>query len=437
MIGDPGPNAASGSPADPANRPLSGIDVNLQASRRTVVDRGRIVHVSADYPDTIRPAKTRAIESFVHLADSAFDQEVISLNRADVGFGFVSSVLLHPLRPRLDVQVGTRLGRTTPVLYHAPGKGLYHATMLRQVGEWLAERLSGGERPALIVGHKLTFEGLAVAEAARLLDVPYALTIQGDSDLKVLDSRPDLRASIGTCFHNAAVVVAIAPWALARVTGHLGERQGPTMVVPCAVSSDRCIAPRLDGDGLISVFHLRNSRRKNLGGMAQAITRPAPRSVGARLAIVGDGTAAEVGAAAAMAGGRARGLVTFEGHLPLAEIPARMNRASGYVMPSLRESFGLVFIEALMAGTPIAYPRAWSVDGFFDDLPFAIPVAARSIDSIADAMARLVRDERMMKRALARWQEQGGADRFRADHIAASYIEALSVGADSAVPRVA
>jgi glycosyltransferase involved in cell wall biosynthesis len=106
-------------------------------------------------------------------------------------------------------------------------------------------------------------------------------------------------------------------------------------------------------------------------------------------------------------------------------MPARMNRATGFVMPSQRESFGLVFIESLMAGTPIAYPRPWAVDGYFDDQPFALAVDPRSVDAIADAMARLVRDEATMKTALARWQDSGGPARFSTAVIARDYIAAL------------
>ena len=399
--------------------------------------RAWIVHVSADFPDTINPAKTRAVESFVRLADPAFDQDVISLNRVGVGARFVASMARNPWRPVLDISASTTSERTTPVAYRAPGKGVYHVTMLRQVGEWLAEQLAQGERPALLVGHKLAFEGLAVAEAARLLGIPYALTIQGNSDCKVLGSRPDLRRSIGACFHGAAVVVALAPWALTQVTAHLGERQGPTRVIPCAVVSNTLIAPRIGGDGLLSVFHLHNRRLKNLERMAKAIARPALRAAGAQLAIVGDGTAKQVEFAHALVARHTREHVTFEGALPLAEVPARMNRATGYIMPSLRESFGLVFIEALMAGTPIGYPMGCAVDGYFDGMPFAIPVDACSVDAIADAMARMVRDEARLKTTLAQWQDTGGASRFCADAIASAYIEALSIAIANDTPRAA
>ena len=427
----PGPARPDADPA-PACTPHSGAQ-----SVRAPTTRARIVHVSADLPDTVNPAKTRAIETLIGLAQSAFDQQVFSLNRANVGAAFWTSLAFHPSRPRLDVQTGPAGPATTPLVYRAPGKGIYHVSMLRQLGEWLAERLAGGERPALIVGHKLTFEGLAVAEAARLLDIPYALTIQGNSDLKVLDRRPDLRARIAACYHGAAVAVAFAPWAVARVTAHLGARQGPTMIIPCAVANDRCVPPRTDGDGLISAFHLFNYRLKNLGRMARAISRPGPVAAGARLGIIGTGTPAEIDAAQTLAMRHGHGAVVLEGALPLQAMPGRMNRATGYIMPSLRESFGLVFIEALMAGLPIAYPRGWAVDGYFTDLPFAIPVEARSIDSIADAMARLVRDEGQLKQALARWQETGGADRFRTDHIAARYIEALHLAVAGGRPDAA
>ena len=40
------------------------------------------------------------------------------------------------------------------------------------------------ERPDLIVGHKLTIEGIAVRRAAEALRTPYALALQGGTDQK-------------------------------------------------------------------------------------------------------------------------------------------------------------------------------------------------------------------------------------------------------------
>ena len=43
-----------------------------------------------------------------------------------------------------------------------------------------------------------------------------------------------------------------------------------------------------------------------------------------------------------------------------------LNGYTALVLPTLRETFGMVYIEALFAGVPILYSQDRGVDGFFD-----------------------------------------------------------------------
>jgi len=388
-----------------------------------LVPAGRVVHVTADFPDAHQPGKTRAIESLVRMVDDRLDNEIVSLNRTGTLRGFMGDWARNPGLPRLRVIDRGLADRVNPVCYDAPPGGLFHARMLTQLGDWLANRLAGGPRPALLVGHKLTVEGIVVRHAAKLLGLPYALSIQGDTDTKILGARPDLRRLFARCFHEAAVVFPFAPWALTRVEAMLGPRLGETTILPCPVANDAMIAPRPGGDGLISAFHLQSHRRKNFAALAVASDRLLGTFPDARLAIVGGGSARDREQCEKISS--AHRAIVLEGPRPLADMPGRFNRAAGFVLASRRESFGLVFVEALFAGLPVAYPKGWAVDGFVDDLPFALPVDNRSTDSIADAMIRLVRDESAFKQALAEWQRGKGPDRFRRATIAGDFAAGL------------
>lgn len=397
-----------------------GVDM---ASAPPVATGGHIVHVSADYPDRWQPAKTHAIESLIRLVDDRFDNRIVSLNRHAPGASFVPAILRNPLRPRLAIAAEEWVDGVLPVRYDAPGRGIYHHAMLYRLGDWLADRLAAGPRPDLLVGHKLTLEALAVARAAQLMGVPYALAIQGNTDRRILAARPDLRARFARTFHGAAMVFHCAPWALAMVEAQLGTRKGPVALVPYPVDNDAILPPRAGGEGLLTVFHLRNYRLKNLARMAQASSLAARVVPATRLAVVGGGSPAQVAACEALLAGHP---ATIEGALPIDRIPARLNRARGFVLASLRESFGLVFIEALLAGVPIAYPADRAVDGHFDGAGFAIRVKSRSVGEIAEAMVRLMRAEAAMKAALAQWQTSPAATIFKRKAIGDAFAEGLA-----------
>jgi hypothetical protein len=228
----------------------------------------RVVHLTADFPDPVAPRKTAAIRRLVDLTADRFDHFVISLNRRSPGWpGFV-----RPALGDADLALEAELFDYGEAwTYRAPPKGIWHRTMLESLGDALATRLGeAGPKPELIVGHKLTIEGIAVARAANRLGVPYALSIQGNTDTQVLTARPDLRRRLAQVFHEAAVVFPFAPWALRQVEAVLGARSGPTSLLPCAREQDVLIPPRASGNGLVSAFHLEHWRIKNFAGMLAA-----------------------------------------------------------------------------------------------------------------------------------------------------------------------
>ena len=109
-----------------------------------------------------------------------------------------------------------------------------------------------------------------------------------------------------------------------------------------------------------------------------------------------------------------------------AALRSYMNKAKALVMPSRAESFGLVFVEALFSGLPIIYPAGTAIDGYFDGLPFALRVDARSPEAIADAIAQAIEHEADMKAALADWQQTNDAKQFTRPAIAATLRQGWS-----------
>lgn len=387
----------------------------------------RIIHISGDFPDQFQPAKTPVIQSLVDLTAQQFDHRVFSINRRSPSVAeFVSSFRLGTAAPKLAV-AHQPFSHGIAVEYLAPPKGLFHATMLHQLGEWLATAIGRTDQPALLVGHKLAIEGIAVRIAADRLDVPYALSIQGDTDTKILAARPDLHRELGRVFHGAAIAFPFTPWSLQQVEKQLGKRHGPVCLLPCPTELDTPLPP-VPGDGtLLSVFHLKNRRRKNLHGMIAAMRILGNRTDRLVLAIAGGGNDADMTQCISAAKGMET--VRFEGRVDRIALQSRMNQATGFVLPSLRESFGLVFVEALFAGLPVIYPAGTAIDGYFDDLPFAIRVDANSPQQIAAAMNRLVFEEASLKAALADWQASEDAHRFTRPVIARQFANGLATAA--------
>jgi glycosyltransferase involved in cell wall biosynthesis len=382
----------------------------------------RILHVSADFPDPLVPNKTPVIETFLRLTGDTFDHRVISINRRALAG-------LAGILPGTHAAVAefAPFAWGECLTYAAPGRGLFHRSHLVRLGDAIADRLRGAPLPDLVVGHKLTVEGIVVQRIAERTGLPFAITVQGNTDAKILAARPDLAPCFRTIFHAARGVTAFAPWAIDLLEAKLGKRSGPVAMIPCPTELDTPLAPRAGGNGLLSVFHLHGHANKNLAGMAEALRILDRRGRARVLAIGGGGSEADLAAARRNAGD-APGLV-FEGPLPREAVAARMNAATAFVLPSFRESFGLVFVEALFAGLPIIYPKGAAVSGWFDDCPFALGVPAREPEALAAAMDTAVREEGQLKAALAEWQAAGGLERFGRSAIARDYAAALNAAA--------
>lgn len=396
----------------------------------------RVVHLSGDFPDPVDAAKSPVVRALAQLTEGEVSHEVYSINRRSPSAGgLLGAMLRSPRSPKLEIASDDfRWGegdqaRGHAVVYRAPPRGLFHATMLHRLGDWLAEDLHG--RPCdLLVGHKLAIEGVAVRRASRRLQIPYALSIQGNTDEKILRARPDLRRLFAAVFHEAQVVMPFAPWALSAAEKRLGRRDGPVRMLPCPTDLDVPLAP-VPGDGsVVTAFHLRNHTVKNLDNLVRAARILHARGEQFSLDVIGGGDAQVMRLCSDMAAGLPE--VRFAGPADRAALRSRFNAASGFVLPSRRESYGLVFIEALFAGLPIAYPAGAAVDGYFDGMRFALRIDSKDPSAIADAMLHLVSEEAALKAELADWQGSLHARKFMRSQIAATYLEALSLAARAA-----
>jgi len=84
--------------------------------------------------------------------------------------------------------------------------------------------------------------------------------------------------------------------------------------------------------------------------------------------------------------------VMFHGNIgSISELKNIYNQSHIFVMPALRETFGLVYIEALSQGLPIIYCRGEGVDGFFDEGSVGCAISPNSIKQVGDAIFNILK----------------------------------------------
>jgi glycosyltransferase involved in cell wall biosynthesis len=103
-------------------------------------------------------------------------------------------------------------------------------------------------------------------------------------------------------------------------------------------------------------------------------------------------------------------------------------------LPSHRESFGMVFVEALLAGCPVLGPAGFAIDGYLPDGAAGLFVESHDEVAIAEGLDRMLREEEAFKQRLSALQADGALDMFRARAIAETYAAALSAAMAAGKP---
>ncbi|UJF34582.1 glycosyltransferase family 4 protein [Paenibacillus hexagrammi] len=96
-----------------------------------------------------------------------------------------------------------------------------------------------------------------------------------------------------------------------------------------------------------------------------------------------------------------------------------MDESDIFVMPSYKETFGIVYIEAMSRGLPLIYTKNEGIDGFFNNGEVGLPVDPFDINEIVESIKKIAykNDEQLSNNCIL------NAKRFNWRSIANEYLE--------------
>ena len=373
----------------------------------------RLLHLTADHPDSIQPHKTPAVSGLLATATWA-DNLVVSLNRSASPAGTDRFI---------DDGAGVLATRYLGLPY---GIGL--AQWMAQVARRVETQLGRmGRQIDLIHAHKLTFEGLAAQALGQRLGVPHVVTVRGHTDHRVVAAKPLLRARYRDILQSAGRVFFIAPWSLRRLQEQLDIEIPHAVMLPnICRRMDQPQAMGAPTNRFVSLFHFKNWRVKNIENVFAAVARLQQAGVDVGLDVIGAADDAQLGAMQALA--TRHGVARWVRCLPAmthAQLQGQLGQYAGLVLPSYPETFGMVYIEALSAGLPVIHARDSGVDGYFSDPLLASSVDHRDPSSIATAMHQLLQRTDLSRAAVQRFCADGGLAQFGGPAVGAAYRTAV------------
>ena len=370
-----------------------------------------IVHVSADFPDSMAPAKTNSVANLVKSTEG-YRHVVYSLNRVSLVSGIVA--------------VDFGLDRKA-IAYGALPKGLFLATYLDRVSDWILKDIQSRNIPVDALHlHKFTTEGLVGQKIARSLGCPFVVNLWGGTDLKVIKYRPDLKPTWRSILDDAALIIPHTPWVAGRFEELFGLDHSKLMVLPAITQNEHFTAsPVICEPRFVTLFNLDVHRRKNLAALVTVIDRLSHRIPGISLDVYGKGSPKTMFEVSQIIERSNAKNVRLKGPLPSDGFETILGDYVAFLMPTRRETFGMVFIEALFSGLPLLHSRGWGIDGFFADDEVGYACDPTSLEDIEAGVIRLLEEQERYKKSIASLHGRGGLDRFKRKSIIENYRAGL------------
>ena len=371
-----------------------------------------IVHITADYPDAFAKKKTLAVRDFLALTPR-HRHVVYSLNRVD-GLGGAS--------------IADSNRDVTTVVYRGPPYGLLLERFLAPVAELIIRDLKRRDIGFDFVhGHKLTVDGIVAHAISEAFSCPLVCNVWGNTDQKIIAAKPLLRPKFRAIAKDARVILPATPWAGDYVREMLDVDPRKIRVMPVVCKLKPAMKAATAANRVVTIFNLDGFAGKNIKALIDAIALLRRHGRPAELDIYGGGSAlslSKVREIIRRAGGQS--FVALCGALDHEAVQEAINRYAAFAMPSRRETYGMVFVEALFAGVPILYPKGQSLDGFFDAVEVGHKCNARSVADIAHQLDRVLADEGRLKTNIGRLHGQGFFEIFESATIAATYEDIVS-----------
>ncbi len=210
-------------------------------------------------------------------------------------------------------------------------------------------------------------DGAVAYQLHQKYHIPFSVAVRGTDVSFQMKFRPYLNVHIRNLLHHATKIIFLTP-AFMKHFSKFGNDQTKYILIPNAVNDywfqqQKQRRNLHEPKSLIFVGEI--TKNKNVGTTIKVISELNKKNIKVNFHIVGSG-AEEDNCRALVKELNIERQVFFHGWQKGKErIKEFYDQADIFVMPSLRETFGTVYIEALSQGIPVIYSREQGIDGYF------------------------------------------------------------------------
>ena len=373
-----------------------------------------ILHITYDLRDRHNREKTTAVKRLIDCSNTFADVSVIDIVRV-ASFKAEKTEFRTP-----DHLIINSFGLPY---------GLFFNLMQNRAFKKIIKAIKQGqfeiEKADLIHSHKLTFDGYIGYKLAKLYNKPFVISLR-QTDVAVLRMKYFLRKSFKKIIIYSKGMIYLIPQMLVEMEKLYGMSFFDKYIRPKSILMPNVINREKNSTGLsveertfltILIMDRRIIRRKNIKRLLKAFKLLMDKNL--KLQIIGDGNSRykiekwidKLGL---------RNNVELLGRIDNDKIDKYYARAEAFLLPSLSESFGMVYAEALQNGTPILYSKGYlGFDGFFENV--GVGVNPKSIEAIKNGILDLLINGNKYRKQINILMKSGEFNIFNSDYITKRY----------------
>lgn len=371
-----------------------------------------VLHLTYDYAQDNVGKSTVVIGNLINALSQIYSQKVINFNR-QTKLKFLIS------KPVSDDNVYT-------VEHFGLPAGILNYKISKAISNYIIKNFDLNDID-FIHAHKLTFEGFIGFNLANKLNKKIVFSVR-QTDFYVLKYRKDLISKIKEQITYASIIFIIAPYMkteLKRIFGNnffKDKIERKIIFLPNIINLEKFKpVTSLIKEKFITICWLNKKgvKRKNLYRLLLAIK--AIDSIS--LDIVGTGDY-EIVVKDWIKKLDLEDRVTIKGFIPNDKISYFLGQSKALLMPSISETFGVAYAEALSCGVPILYSKNTGFDGIFNNV--GVSVNPYSISDIIGGIIKIKERNNEYRLNIQKLNENKELEIFSEQNVRLTYINAIN-----------
>lgn len=262
-----------------------------------------------------------------------------------------------------------------------------------------AKKIKSFDNIGCIHAHMLYSDGGVAYLANKKFGIPYIVAVRSTDVNLFMKYFPHTRHFIKKVLKKASKVIFISPFYVDKVCSYLSEAEKKELldkveIIPNGISDfwikNIAALPDKQLDKKVRLVQVgKITRRKNTITSIKVTKELLNRGYNATLDVVGDGELKNQCMELAIQL-NIQDRVRFWGHInDLCKLLEIYRDCDIYIMPSITETFGVTYLEAMSQGLPLIYTQGQGIDGFFKNGEIGYSVDPMDTDMIVQSIENI------------------------------------------------